>query len=574
MEKKEKTGYTSIDKPWEMHYRKHPVREINTDQTIYELVFHSNKDNLSLPAIQYMHLTWSFNQLKEKVDCIAGALYNSGIGLGDVVLIGAFNCPETVCLLLALNKIGAVSKWFDIRAGEKDIEDYINESKCVAVVAFDVLLPRLYNIIGKISVKKIMAINATSIFATETHPYIKTEHIDMPPDDTFVLFWEYINKTSVEKDIPHISFDKNRPSIMVQSSGTTGKPKVIVHSDFSVTSAAKKLAWSDLPIEKGKKVFAPLPPWIAYDLEMAITYPLSVGAACILGPNFEPDALIPYLGRFTIAFAAPFHYRYLYEHFDELSDKQQKAFVETTECLNTGGDKMTIEEYEEFEKKFQVPVVNGYGNNEGWACLTVNPVRKNCHGSVGIPKYSEIVISYDNEREKELSYGEIGEICFLTDTALLYYENNPLDTQTILKVHRDGKKWLHTGDLGYISEDGFVFLQGRIRRVIIRAGFKISAYTIEDKICELPDVRECVVVEVPDKEEEHVPMAYIVLKRKNLPQEEAKNKIYDKCKKELKANEIPKYFQFVNELPYTENGKYDFRFLEQQGAMYVTKMEG
>lgn len=172
-----------------------------------------------------------------------------------------------------------------------------------------------------------------------------------------------------------------------------------------------------------------------------------------------------------------------------------------------------------------------------------------------------------------MPYGEVGEICVLADTMFLYYENNAEETSNVKKTHADGKVWLYTGDLGYIDEEGYIFLQSRLRRVIIRKGFKISAYTIEDKICEHPAVKECVAVEVKDNEEEHVPMAFIVLKDDiAYGLEIIKQSILEKCKSELKEYEIPKHFQFVDSLPYTQNGKYDFRLLEKQGNEYVDKL--
>lgn len=136
-------------------------------------------------------------------------------------------------------------------------------------------------------------------------------------------------------------------------------------------------------------------------------------------------------------------------------------------------------------------------------------------------------------------------------------------------VNMTGKIWLHTGDLGYVDEEGFVVLNGRARRVIVRLGFKISAYTIEDKISEHPAVKECVAVEVKDSVEEHVPMVYIVLKDDKCDKEKIQKSIYDKCYSELKEYEIPKYFRIVDSLPYTQNNKYDFRLLEQWGNEYV-----
>lgn len=565
---KKPTGYPSIDKPQEKFYRKKPVREIKTEQTIYELIFNSNKDNMSAPAIEYMGVVWSFERLKQQTDKAVDAFNKIGIQKGDTILVGMVCCFEVLVTLLSLNKLGATTKWFDIRAGAKDIEECANEGNCKLLIAFDMLLPKVEPIINNTRLEKVLVIRPTDYLPVPAQMIYSLKASCIPEDSRFMRFKGFIKGGDANNNIPCVPFDRNRPSIMIQSSGTTGKPKTIVHSDYSVTTCVQKLAYYDWPVEFGKEILVVLPPWIAYALGNAIIYPLAVGVKLILSPTIDPDTIIKYLGKFTLSFTAPVCYRYLKDHFGELNKKQLKG-LEKVECFVSGGDKVTAEENAEFEKLFKTVFINGYGNNEGWGCLTVNPANANKYGTIGIAKYGETLISYDNEEQKELPYGKIGEICALADTMFLYYQGNEKETQNVKRLHTDGNVWIHTGDLGYIDNDGYVTLQGRLRRVIIRKAFKISAYTIEDKICEHPEVKECVAVEVKDKVEEHVPMAYIVLKDGNSDTESAKQSIYEKCVAELKDYEVPKYFRIVSSLPYTPNNKYDFRLLEKQGNEFV-----
>ena len=565
---KKLTGYPSMDRPQERFYRAQPVRALETEQTIYELIFNSNKSNMTAPAIAYMGITWSFEKLKEKADQAADAFVKAGLKMGDTVLLGVSNCPEAVATLLALNKIGVVSRWFDVRASEKDIEDYANDSNCRYIIAFDMLLPKIQTVINNTKLERVLIIYPTDSLSFVMQAAYSLKANKLPKDSRFIRYKDFMKKGNPTSDVPCVAFNKNRPSVMIQSSGTTGKPKIIVHSDFSATSCVKKLSYSDLPIESGKTLLDALPPWIAYALGQAILYPLALGATVKLCPTFEPNMVMKHLGGFTIAFAAPFHYRHIRDNLNELSKKQRNG-LRKLDCLVSGGDKISAEENAELERIIGTVLVNGYGNNEGWGCLTVNPVKHNKFGTVGIPKYGETIIAYDANTGKELPYGENGEICSLTDTMFLGYENNPTETDAVKQLHLDGKVWLHTGDLGFVDEDGFITLNGRARRVIVRQGFKISAYTIEDKITEHPAVKECVAVEVKDAVEEHVPMVYIILKDDVTDTDTAKQSIYDKCHSELKEYEIPKYFRIVEKLPYTQNGKYDFRLLEKQGNEFV-----
>ena len=575
------TGYPSKDLPWNKFYRKEPIRDIKLKQTIYEMVFNENKDNMSDVAIGYLGVDFTFEQLKKKVDRFADALVKNGLKQDDVVLMGVSNSPEAIISLLAINKIGAVSKWFDIRASEKDIEEYANSSNCKYMIAFDMLIPKISQVIKNTSLEKVIVINPSDSLSLMKQKLYKLKckkdgtFVEIPEDYKYIYFNQFIKMGEKNSKLKNIEFDENRHSIMIQSSGTTGKPKTIVHSDSSCVNSAHKMAYCDWPLGGGKKVLVALPPWIAYGQGNAIIASLAYGSKVELSPNFDPDTLYKYIGKYTFAFAAPFHYRYLKEHFNELTEKEKEDF-KMVECLVSGGDKITVEENREFEKTFGCVLVNGYGNNEGWGALTVNPTKHNKYGTVGIPKCGDIMISFDANTGLENKYREIGEICSLTDTALLYYQDNDDETKKILQIHNDGKAWIHTGDLGFIDEEGFVYLKGRARRVIVRLGFKISAYTIEDKITEHKAVKECVTVAVSDQEEEHVPMAYIVLKDEyKAISDTILCDIHNKCKKELKEYEIPKHFMVVNELPYTKNNKYDFVALEKQGNEYVkTKISG
>lgn len=575
----ELTGYPSIDKPWNKFYRQEPIRNIKLNQTIYNMVFNENINNMDDKALGYLGITLTFNELKNKVDQFADSLVKSGIKPGDVILLGVSNSPESVISLLAINKIGAVSKWFDIRASAKDIEEYAKLNQCKFMIIFDMLIPKATEVVDNTNVEKIIVVNPTNSLSLLKQSLYKLKcikdgtYIKLPKDNRYINFNVFIKEGDKNSNLESVYFDSKKPSIMIQSSGTTGKPKTIVHSDASCVNSAHKMAYCDWPLGRGKKVLVALPPWIAYGQGNATIASLAYGSKVELSPNFDPDTLYKYIGKYTFAFAAPFHYRFLKENFSKLTPAQKKDFG-MVECLVSGGDKITVEENKEFEDVFGTVLINGYGNNEGWGALTVNPTKHNKYGTVGIPKYGDIMISYDSNTGLENKYGEIGEICSLTNTSLLHYQDNEEETKKIMQIHSDGNSWIHTGDLGFIDEEGFVHLRGRARRVITRLGFKISAYTIEDKISEHPAVKECVAIAVKDEHEEHVPIAYIVLKDEyKTIGETIENDIHNMLKNELKEYEIPKYFIIVDKIPYTQNGKYDFVSLENRGNDYVENLK-
>ena len=358
MEEKKLTGYPSIDRPQERFYRKTPLREIKIEQTVYELVFRTNADNLCDPALEYMGVTWTFQKLKDEVDRAADAFAKTGLSIGDVALIGVSNSPESVITLLAFNKLGVVSKWFDIRASEKDIEVSANESNCKILVAFDMLLPKIHSILDKTRIKNVIIIKPVGALPKFAQiAYSVKNRTKLPKDPRYSYFGEFTKRGDVKSSPACVTFDANRPSIMIQSSGTTGKPKTIIHSDLSATACVQKIAYADLPLGKGKSLLVYLPPWIAYALGDAIILALALGSKVVLSPTFDPDRIVAYLGKFTICFTAPICYRYLKDHLNELTAKQKHG-LQKIECLVSGGDKITAEENAELERILGTVLVN------------------------------------------------------------------------------------------------------------------------------------------------------------------------------------------------------------------------
>ena len=575
------TGYPSIDKPHIKYYREKPIKDLSQYKTVYDMIFETNDPKEEAIGFLDGLCSWTYKKLKEQTDKCIDGLRKQGIQEGDTVLLGVTNTPELISTIIALVSIGASVKLFDIRANGTDIAKYANSENCKYMIALDqVVLPKIDSVINKTNLKKVFVLRpANSLSLSEKIKYlyenrkdlsgvIRNMAIKLPSDGKHYELSRVIKSGNIHR-ASRAMYDEERASFKVQSSGTTGKAKTIAHSEKSAVEFAKSISYVDLPLGPGKTVLVALPPWIAYGIGDAIIMSLALGSKVMLCADFEPNAVYRNLGNFTLSYAAPFHYRYLRDHYDEMTE-DMKEKLRKVDCMIAGGDKYSALENESDENLFGTVVLNGYGNNEDWGALSVNPVSANRYGSVGIPKYGETAIIYDNETGMELPYGEVGEVCTLSNTRFLRYMDNEEATNKTLRKHDDGNVWLHTGDQGYIDQDGFIFLNGRNERVITRLGFKLSAYTIEDAISSLSFVNECITVEVPDAEEEHVPMSFVVLKKGiNLDENEAIVLIKESLKDILKDNEIPKHIKVVEKLKYTDNNKYDFRYYEEQGREYV-----
>ncbi len=571
------TGFVSQDKPQYRYYKSEPCRVIKAEQSLYDLVTVTNKNNPKWMAIRYGNRSWTFGELKELTDRLADALVKAGLKQSETVLVALNSGIESVLCLLAINKVGAVSKWVDVRASEEDYREYLVSNGCRFAFMFEPALPAVSGAFSML--EKVVTVSPVEMLSpwTRLAYYRKNPNTgiaELSAKKEVIGFRKFLLSGDPKSKIEQMPFDKSRPSVIVQSSGTTGKPKNIVHSDYSIVCSVRNMTYSDLPILPKESVLNNLPPWIAYSLGQGILWPLSCGASVLFEPEFaREDAVYKNIGKFTVSFGAPYHYRCVLDRFEKMPESKKQGIYKTR-ALISGGDKISPDENEIFDNVFRTPVINGYGSNECFGCLTANCTGHNRYGSVGIPKHGEVLISYDNEKECELPYGEVGEICACIDSEFLCYEGNEKETAIVKRVHKDGKTWIHTGDLGMIDEDGFVFLKGRIRRVIIRRGFKISAYTIEDAVTKLEEIKECIAVQVNDPDDGHAPMIFAVpAELGKFTDEELKRIIIEKCYKELKTYEVPKHIVIADALPYTDNKKYDFKKLEERGNEYVASLK-
>ncbi len=571
--------YISQVMPQTRFYRDIPIRDVDPKQTMYQAIRTLNTGNMEYNSVGYMGHNYTYEYILKEVDRIAIALKQLGIKENDVVLIAMVSTPEVAKILLALNKIGAISKWIDLRVKANDLEYYINEHNSKHIIAFDMLLPVIQQAINNTDVENAIIVSPTdSLSIAEKLGYILKSKLDgtynkLPSDKRFVYFKDLLKKVNYDIEIPTISFDKDRPSLIIQSSGTTGMAKSIIHTDMTINESVHKLCYSDLPFYKGNRILVTVPPWIGYGLINSYYLSLAMGMQAVLCPKVDRDTVFKSLGTFDLAFAAPLHYRYLAEMIDKCGD------LSTIQALITGGDKITADELREIKsilmkKGFNGEILNGYGNNEGLGAETVNPIRFNKLGTVGIPLYGNIVATFD-ENNRELGINEVGELCIKTSTMFKEYAFKPEETAKIKQLHEDGEYWIHTGDIGRVDEDGFVYVEGRLRRVIIRRAFKIFPGTIEKAIRSHYAVKDCVTVGVNDKEELSVPMAFIVLNDdKQYDENMILEEIRELCEKELKDYEVPLYFSVIDEIPYTQNNKQDFRKLEEIGNQQIIKSNG
>lgn len=584
---------------YDKYHRKKPIKEFNLNQTMYSLVTGESKDDLDLKATGFMGNDMSYNDLIILADKLAQAFYNIGIKDGDNVAILTISMPIVQQSLLSLSKIGATMSWIDLRSKSKDVVRYINSSNCKTIIVFEDMLPLIESIIDETDVRKVVVSSPKDYLS----PIVKVlatlkdkkdgKKIVLPNDPRFVRFNDFIKNVDTNNLITPVSFEKDRPSLIVQSSGSTVKPKQIVHTEYSFNSAVQKMAYTDLPFYKGNTMHISIPPFIMYGLENSIYASMAFTMKAEMSPFVDENTVYNDLGKFDISLTAPLHYRYMYKQLIELNKsitelekdnsleakkelkrkkkelKRVLTGIDRAKVFVSGGDKIGADELIEMQQTFNKVIVNGYGNNECLGATIVSPMYVNKPGSIGVPMEGIEVKVVNLETEEILPQGEIGELYISSDNLFVKYLNNPDETNKIKVIDELEKQWVKSGDLCYIDKDGYIIPRGRNRRLIRKEAFKISPDTIEEVISSIPFVQDCVVVGVDDEKSLSVPMAFIVLKDETLSFDEVKDQIKEKCVEELPDYEVPTYFEQIDKIPYTPNDKQDFRTLENIGNEIV-----
>lgn len=584
-------------------WRKNPIKEFNTEQTMYSLVTDEAKNDLDLEATGFMGNSMTYRELFESAEDLAKSFNAMGVKEGDNVAILTISMPLVQQCLLSLSKIGATMSWIDLRAKEKDLINYINNGNCKVVVVFEDLLPLIEKIAGDINAERVIVcspkdyLNPAIRVLANLKDKKEGKNIVIPSDDRFVKFSDFIKEGKHTADVSTADFKIDRPSLIIQSSGSTGKPKQIVHTEHNFNSEVQKMSYLDLPLYKGQTMHVSVPPFIIYGLGNSVYCSLVHTMKAEMTPFVDENTVYNDLGKFDVSFAAPLHYRYIYEQLKKLRsdiDQLQKSnnpsdkkilkakLKELTRVLNgierakvfaSGGDKISAEELIEMQQAFDKTIVNGYGNNECLGATIVSPMYANKPGSIGVPMRGVDIKLVNPETGEDAKEGEMGELYVSSDNLFVEYLNNPEETAKIKVTDENGKQWVKSGDLCVVDSEGYVFPKGRNRRLIKKDAFKIAPDTIEEVIISLPFVKECVVVGVDDEKFISVPMAFVELED-NVSIDDVQEAIRKKCEEELPDYEIPTYFEQIDEMLYTGNGKHDFRKLEELGNSIVKERLG
>lgn len=566
------TGYSSIDRPWLKYYSDEAVNVSLPECTIYEYLWENNQKNLNDIALSYFDREITYHEMFENIDKATNAFSSIGICAGDIVVMTTVTTPETIYAFYALNRLGAVSNMVDPRTSVEGIHQYIEEGNSKWVLAIDVAYSKIEKAVEETQVKGIIVVSPSdSLPAIKKLLFDAVNRIKGIKSYNFhnCLKWNEFLDKGRGINPQYIPYKEKSCCVIVHTGGTTGTPKGVMLSDDNLNVMALQYKLLGVDFNRTQKFLDIMPPFIAYGVVLGIHMPLCLGLTNVLIPQLDPNKFPNLIIKYR-----PAHLLGVPTYFEKLrtSPKMRKVNLEFFESAGAGGDAITAS-FESDINTFLKSHHSKYEIAKGYGMTEISSAATACHGtvnkfqSVGVPHLKTIVGIFEPGTDIEVKYGQQGEVCVCAPTVMIGYHDNPKETAEILRKHSDGKIWIHSGDIGHMDEDGFLFIDGRIKRLIIRHdGFKVFPSLIENKLSKDKAVKECCVIGVPDNthSQGELPYAYIVLNKECVGNENAvKKELLELCQRELPEYAQPIGFRFLDELPLTSIGKVNYRVLEE-----------
>lgn len=540
------------------------------DRSMFGMIKISAENLPDSLAYEYFGTKCTYRNLVNKIEEISGAYHSMGVRKGDIVTIVMPNTPEAVISIYALNRIGAVANILHPLSAQEEIKNHINRVNSKVLLCVDICSEKIANIIDETPLKSVIIASAgdSMPFVMKTLYALKCiKNFKYDKSDKRYISWsEFAKKSSKVSEYKPKGRENKEVAIILHSGGTTGTPKDIMLSNYNFNAFGMQAVLTLRDVKAGDKILAILPIFHGFGLGVCVHVSLCFGACSVLIPQFNSRKFASILKKYkpTMIFGVPTLYDALLKA--KGTDKIDFSFLK---YAVSGGDTLP-EKLEKSVNDFlaahnsDIKICEGYGMTEGLAALSLSVAENYKSRTIGKPLIGTEMCIVEPGTVNVLPAGEDGELCVSGPTVMIGYRNNPQETENTLRVHADGKTWLHTGDMAMIDESGFVHYKLRIKRMMITSGFNVYPTQIEGVIEELDFVEKCVVVSIPHQYKKEVAKAFIVLKNGKEKSKETEEEIRAYCKKKLMHYSVPYKYEFVDLLPKTAYNKIDFMKLQKE----------
>ena len=558
----ELTGYPSIDKPW-LKYYSNPKSKVKLEgNTIYTNIYNNNQTNPDDIALVYFGRMISYRELFKQIEKVKNALVAHGIKCNDKVILYTSATPETIYTILALCRIGAVADMINPLFTDEQCIARINETGAELLIALDKLYGKIEAVIPKTSIKRtvIMPVNQSM----PALPRLFAGIFKKPKRGDHVITWaEFINKqTTSPADAP---YEKDRALVMVYSTGSTGASKGIVLTNDGINATTRHYINPDFPLMRGDKFLQIVPVWFSTGIVLSVLMPLCLSTTVILEPVFSGESFARDLKRYNpdITLNSVSGWLYVAKEFEH-----KKVDLSNMRYPFSGGEK-TLPRVEKAMNIFfkehgsDARFLTAYGMCELGSTITTDSYNHHKCGAAGYPMTDVIVSAFNMDTNKECKYGERGELRVYSPARMKGYFKNPKATEDFFWTDSVGRTWGCTGDIGYVDEDGFVYVCGRVKDHFIREnGDIIYLFDIEDKILEEETISQCKVIDIHESDKTQL-IAHIVFNDNTENIDARLSAIYRHLSEALPNYMQPDYIKIRKSMPVSRNGKRNLRELRE-----------
>ncbi|MBQ2252622.1 MAG: AMP-binding protein [Clostridia bacterium] len=532
---------------------------------------HRLPDNV---AYEFQGFETTFKEFEEQIHLAAKALYAWGIREGDAVTICMPNCPQAIITFYAINVIGAVANMIHPLSSEGEIAFYLEDSKSVCALTLQQFYPKFVAVKKKYPLQKLIVTSISDALSgvlkigyNLTSGRKINKMAPIPENDPSVIWWNDFLKLG-KKLLGNYECHK-KPSdvaVILYSGGTTGKTKGILLSNLNFNALALQTVSMGNCFFEGAKMLAVMPIFHGFGLGVSIHTALCAGGTCILVPqvNVKLYSKLLRTKQPNVIAGVP-------TLFEGILRNPDMEGVDLS-CLTgvfSGGDSLSIELKKKFDKfllehRASVRIREGYGMTECVTASCLTPYHIEREGSIGLPFPDTFYKIVKVGTTEEAPYGEEGEMCISGPSVMIGYAGLPEETAATLRTHADGRVWLHSGDLGMMDSDGFIYFKQRAKRMIISSGYNIYPSQLENVIDGHKSVQMSCCIGVPDPYKMQKVKAFVMLRPgvKNTP--EVIESIRAHCKKNIAKYAMPYEFEIRENLPKTLVGKVAYRELEAE----------
>jgi long-chain acyl-CoA synthetase len=558
-------------RPWLAHYDADVAHSIAPypDKTLIDYLADLSRAHGDRPAVLFKGASVSYRVLETQSDAFAAAVASLGVRPGDRVALLLPNCPQFMIAQFGVWKAGGVVVALNPIYSERELEAALESTGAVLAIALTPFYARVKAVQRRTRLRGVIA---TSIkeYLPPTLRLLFTvfkekkdgHRITIAAED---MWFQDLLRTHRASPKTGVDVRPDDRAVILSSGGTTGTPKGVVGLHRHYVAAGRQLhEWTKSALNQWTDtIMLPLPLFHVYANVGVQPLAFVAGTPLSIVPNpRDLDDLLKTIRQVKPAFfnGIPTLYTAILNHPDVQNGKVDLRSIKLCFC---GSSALMAETKRRFEDATGARIVEGYSLTEGMMACCVNPVKgKNKIGSIGLPLPDVDVRIVDTEDgERDLPSGEVGELIMRAPQHFAEYWNNPEETAATLRTHGAGGPWVHSGDLAYMDDEGYLFIVDRKKDMLKTSGYQVWPREIEEVLASHPAVMEVSVAGVPDPLKGEVPKAWVILRS---GQSATESELRAHCRERLAPYKVPVQVEFRKELPKTMVGKVLRRLLVEE----------